>query len=125
MQNRKPAWWQLFLIVPVMLGLSLLEARHPVPGIAPELADMLLVLLSFSAMLAWVQTNLSVIEHEEIDKYKLQHNLKVTVYEPETARTEESNNLEVWQPMLSNDEPSRLPVAAFMKKEDENLWRPS
>ena len=123
MQQRKPAWWQLYLTVPIMLGLSVLESKFPVPGISPTLADLLIVLFAFSAMIVWVHINRGAIEYDEIQKDKSLDHLKVTVYEPQAEPREDEKDREHWQPDLSIQPENHLETIGLPEQEDEGTWQ--
>jgi hypothetical protein len=82
MQNRKPAWWQLFLLVPIMFVLLILEHYVPLPGVSAEIVDAGIVVLTFAAMLVWVHVNGGLLEQYEVDSDQASQDLKITVYEP-------------------------------------------
>ncbi len=81
-KTQKPAWWQLFVLVPLMFGLMVVEHLTPLPGISDEIVDVGIVAFTFVAMIGWVQVNGGVLERYEIDRDKSLDDLKITVYEP-------------------------------------------
>lgn len=91
MQNRKPAWWQLYLLVPIMGVLLLLEFLEPLPGVSPQLVFAGIVVLIFGAMLVWVHLNGGLLERYDADKGEPSQELKVTVYEPASKRESDGN----------------------------------
>jgi hypothetical protein len=91
MKNRKPAWWQLYLLVPIMGALLFSEYLAPLPGASPQIVDAGIVVLIFGAMLAWVQFNGGLIERDNMDKDKSSQDLKITVYEP-SSKTNGNGN---------------------------------
>ncbi len=91
MQNRKPAWWQLFLLVPIMVGLLLLEHYVPLPGVSAEIVDVGIVVFTFVGMLVWVHVNGGLLEWYEVNQDESSHDLKVTVYEPASKRKGDGN----------------------------------
>lgn len=84
MKTRKPAWWQLYAIFPLMFLLLGVEHWWPLPGVTAETADTGIVVLSFFAMLGWVQLNGGLIEHFDFDSDEYRRKLKISVYEPNT-----------------------------------------
>lgn len=82
MKNRKPAWWQLYLIFPGMFVLLGIERWWPVPWASAEITDAGIVVLSFIAALAWVQFNGGLLEQHDFDPNEYARSLKVTVYRP-------------------------------------------
>jgi hypothetical protein len=122
MQQQKPAWWQLYLIVPIMVGLAVLESKFSLPGISSELADLLIVFFAFSAMFVWVQINRGLIEYDEIQKDRSLDHLKVTVYEPPAQTEDEEKDQEHWQPNLSIQRETHLEFIGLSEPEDEDTW---
>jgi hypothetical protein len=92
MKQRKLAWWQLFALVPIMLGLMVIEQLAPLPGVSPEIVDVGIVLLTFGAMIAWVNINAGLLEWYYIEKDEMQDNFRVTVYEPKPHTSDEDSS---------------------------------
>ncbi len=100
MKTRKPAWWQLFLLVPVMLGLVGLEALKPLPGVSDQIVDAAVVVLFFGSVLEWVHMNGGLLETYSMEQDGA-CDFKVTVYSPQRSQAacpEEVANYEVPQP---------------------------
>ncbi len=74
MHKVKPAWWQLYILIPLMVGLVVLEQAMPVPGLAPQLVDVSIVLMVFGGMILWVQSNADRLQ----DHYMKQEELSST-----------------------------------------------
>jgi hypothetical protein len=91
MKTRKPAWWQLYLLVPTIFVLIAIEGLEPLPGISNNLADAGIVVLFFVVVLWWVHLNGGLLE-----RYYLQqdgnYNLQVTVYPPTAKPNDNGNN---------------------------------
>ncbi len=66
--RRKPNWWLLYLTVPLMLGLLVIEGRMPYPLVVHRIAEVVIVLLSFGLMFLWVRANEGGLIDEEIEK---------------------------------------------------------
>ncbi len=100
METRKPAWWQLYLFVPVMFGLIGLEAADPLPGVSGQAVVAGIVLVFFGAVLAWVHLNGGLLERWDTDDEDgSPSDLTVTVVEPVT-RNEEWTNYRVPTPAV-------------------------
>lgn len=68
MYERKPKWWTLYLLFPLMVGALFLV--H-VSGWAANLqsgADLAVILASFSAMAVWMRANEGAIERYEAEQ---------------------------------------------------------
>ena len=86
MQHRKPQWWQLFALVPLMFALLALEHLAPVPGVSDTVADAGIVVLTFVAMLGWVHLNEGLLEWYYGERDEASSDLKITVYEPASKK---------------------------------------
>ena len=82
MQHRKPAWWQLALLIPIMFGLMALDHVFPLASISDGNVDAGILILTFVAMLVWLNKNGGRLEWYYVDKDRALDNLKITVYEP-------------------------------------------
>jgi hypothetical protein len=90
MQSRKPAWWQLYLLVPIMFGLIALERLLPLPRASDAIVDAAIVVLTYGAMLFWVHINGGLLERYEMERDTSLRHLTMVVYEP-ICRTEDAN----------------------------------
>ncbi len=122
MQNRKPTWWQLYVIVPAMLGLGLLERQFPLPGISPELAEVLIVVSAFSAMIAWVRINRSTIEDTEAQTDHALEHLQVTVYAPHAQADDDAPKPTTWEPDWTIAAANCLKTPDTTSAVGENKW---
>ena len=68
--NRKPSWWLLYLTVPLLLGLLVLEARLSVQLVAHRILEFGIVLLWLGLMLVWVRANEGALIDEQVEKYQ-------------------------------------------------------
>ena len=82
MQSRKPAWWQLYIMVPIMFVLLAVEHWLSLPGVSPEAVDAAIVVFTFAGMLGWIHLNGGLLEWYEVDRDKSYYDLKITVHEP-------------------------------------------
>lgn len=56
-RSLRPKWWMLFLTVPLMLGLLVVEGHLPIPPAAHQIAEPAIVLAGFGLMGLWVSAN--------------------------------------------------------------------
>ncbi len=66
MTSHKPAWWQLYLLVPIMFGLMVLEHLAPLPRVSDQIVDTVIMALTFGAMLLWVKRNAANLEESSL-----------------------------------------------------------
>jgi hypothetical protein len=83
MKTRKPAWWQLYMLIPMMFVLLAFEHLVPLPGVSDVVVVAGIVVFTFASMLVWVHLNGGLLEWYEVDKDASFYDLKITVYEPE------------------------------------------
>ncbi len=75
----KPKWWRLYAIVPVMIGLLLLEAQWRLSSWEHKLAQLGIVLFALALVVLWSLSNLYalVIEDSADDSLSV-HPLPIT-----------------------------------------------
>jgi len=56
-QDRRPAWWQPLLLLPVMIGLVALEARAPFSEPVHTAATVGILVLTYTLVGLWVRAN--------------------------------------------------------------------
>jgi hypothetical protein len=61
----KPNWVLLYLTVPVMIGLLVVDALVPGPVLVHRIVEFGIVLAGFGLMAVWVQANAGAIQDEE------------------------------------------------------------
>jgi hypothetical protein len=121
-KEHKPAWWQLYILVPVMIGLILVEQLDPLPGIASEIIDLSVVVLTFGTMLAWMWINSGLIEFEEMEKDESLCYLNITLYDPQTDTSNEVGEPNLWLPSVSPHLANPIPVERRGEREDIEQW---
>jgi hypothetical protein len=121
-KERKPAWWQLYILVPVMLGLILVEQLDPLPGIASEIVDLSVVVLTFGTMLAWMRINSGLIEFEEMEKDESLRYLNITLYDPQSDTSNDLGESNLWTPSMIPHPANPIPVGRQGEQEDTEKW---
>lgn len=84
-QRPKPKWWQLFALLPVMIGLLMLEAQAAFSTEIHRIAQFLIVITFFGAAWLWVHANEVAIINERASKIRL-----IEMLDP--SEREETNN---------------------------------
>jgi hypothetical protein len=64
----KPNWWLLYLTVPLMIGLLILEGRLSSPPLVHQIMELGIVVVSFGLMAVWVQANAGALQEEATDR---------------------------------------------------------
>ncbi len=57
MKPAKPAWWQLYIVVPIMIGLFFVEHQIALSAFGHEVAQAVIVVLAFALMTLWLRAN--------------------------------------------------------------------
>lgn len=82
-QRRKPTWWMLYALLPLMLGLLWLISRLPLTPRENEIGDFIIVLFAFGMMLVWLRVNAGALMEDEIYS-NAPDELRVRVYPPQS-----------------------------------------
>ncbi len=97
---RKPAWWQLYLLIPVMALLLGAAQVDPLPGVSKSVTDILIIVFTFGSMGVWVWDNRDKLYEDYMNRYPVDEELKITVYEP-LAQQEKNRELSHGAPLLA------------------------
>jgi hypothetical protein len=120
MQTRKLAWWQLYLLIPIMFGLIGLEVVRPLPGVPSEAVVAGIVLLFFAAVLVWVHVNGGLLEWKAIDEEGSPDHFKVTVIGPDSAYDGWTNYQDPMPVLTSHEQSSSRERLTGEKRSD--IW---
>ena len=63
-QNRHPRWWQLSLLVPLMLELLFIEAKMSVPVWEHQMLELGVILLIFGVLAGWLGANRDALQNK-------------------------------------------------------------
>ncbi len=61
----KPAWWVLYLLVPLLGVLAFLDREFIVSVIGQEIAEVGIVVIVFGLMLLWIHANAQAIAEQD------------------------------------------------------------
>jgi hypothetical protein len=122
MKSRKPKWWQLYLLVPLMFVLFAAEHWIPLPGVSPDLADAGIVVFTFVAMLGWVHVNGGLLEWYEVDQDRSYYDLKITVYEPTSKSKGDGNGSDHSRSFAIPQSFAHVPDERSIKLKEEQKW---
>lgn len=96
-RERKPAWWQMFALVPLMLALLIGASQLNLPQWADEVVEIGIVLASFGGMLFWVHINTGPLEREAMEKDNAYDNLRVTIYDPGSRSDQDPDEMKQYE----------------------------
>ena len=67
-KTRRPPWWQLWVLVPVLGILGFLETGTPLTAVDHKLAEVGIVLLVFGLISLWLRANQAALVGEAYDE---------------------------------------------------------
>jgi hypothetical protein len=72
MQSKKqrPSWWLLYLSLPMLIGLFLIEMRLSLSDAGHRLAEIIIVLVIFGFIWVWLNANTGAIVQEDLEKWR-------------------------------------------------------
>lgn len=118
MRQHKPAWWQLYALVPLMVGLILIEHWDPFPGVASEVVALGIVVLTFGVMLAWMRLNSGVIEYDEMQRDNTFQHLRITVYDPQADSSQDAEKPNLWSRARLTNPANSISASRQEERED-------
>lgn len=121
MEQQKPAWWQLYLIMPVAFGSGVAEELAPLPGVSPQIVYVAIVVLAFVAMLVWVHANGGLLEWYYMDSDETGYDLKITVYDPKSKQLDENSSEAVQYQLYPTVK--RVRAGWYIEEKDDEKWR--
>jgi hypothetical protein len=121
-KQRKLAWWQLYLLVPIMIALVVIEQMAPVPGVSAQYVDIGIVALIYGLMLLWIHHNGGLLEYYYGDKEGSFQDLEITVYAPSTGNSSEGHDPSGGRPSRPLDLPRPFPWEELAEPEEEHNW---
>jgi hypothetical protein len=62
----KPKWWRLYTILPVAVGLLLIDSQLALPSLGHKLVEIGIVLLTSALLGTWVLANAAALEWGDI-----------------------------------------------------------
>lgn len=68
MRRRKPSWWLLYAIVPLMIGAFAWNVFYGVRGTFGVIIDIAILVGGFGMMLVWVDANQAAMLNEEYQR---------------------------------------------------------
>jgi hypothetical protein len=88
---RGPNWWQIYLLLPLLVALFLLEMRLPFSETGHEIAQLGILAIIFGLVHLWLRANASALRRMDMEEEKLRASRVVKIY---SVPRELANNLE-------------------------------
>lgn len=104
MRRRKPSWWLLYAIVPLMIGAFAWNVFYGVRGTVGGIIDIAILVGGFGMMLVWVDANQGAMWNEEYRRERESAARRL-------APTQEGRSLSQNQPRAA--QPEALPRTGF------------
>jgi hypothetical protein len=113
LDKSRPQWWQMFLLVPLMIVLLVLEGKVASPPPVHRFLQFGIVVVTFGLMALWVNMNQVTLFNEEFEKqtWTLERDLKPKVLQDPEMLPEEWTDLtrlSVPRPRSAKVSPGRI-----------------
>jgi hypothetical protein len=95
-EKQRPSWWLIYLSLPIMIGLFLIQIRLPLSDTEHRLVEFIILLVIYGSISIWLQANTGALIRE---------------------------NLEGWQAALREDSSPISPQSVRIVRENGNLNR--
>lgn len=79
MSVRKPAWWLLYLLIPLLIGLSILDQGLVLSLLGHEIVQFGILVVFFGLVVLWVRSNSAALVRKPTPNPLA---LIITVYDP-------------------------------------------
>jgi hypothetical protein len=68
-KKQRPSWWLLYLSLPMMIGLILVEMRQPLPETGHKMAEFVILLVIFGYIWLWSKANAGALIQEDLERW--------------------------------------------------------
>ena len=68
-KKQRPSRWLLYLSLPMMIGLFLLEMRLSLSDTGHRFAELIIVLIVFGSMSLWLKANTGALIQEDLERW--------------------------------------------------------
>ena len=69
-KKQRPPWCLLYLSLPMMIALILLEMRLPLSDTGHRFAELIIVLIVFGGMSLWLKANTGALIQEDLERWQ-------------------------------------------------------
>ena len=69
-KKKRPSWWLLYLTLPMMAGLFLLEMRLSLSKTGHRFAELIIVLVVFGSISLWLKANAGALIEEDLEGWQ-------------------------------------------------------
>jgi hypothetical protein len=69
-KKQRPSWWLLYLSLPIMIGLFLLEMRLSLSDTGHRFVELIIVLIVFGSMSLWLKANRGALIQEDLERWQ-------------------------------------------------------
>ena len=67
--KQRPSWWLLYISLPMMVSLFLLEMRLSLSDTGHRFAELIIVLIVFGSMSLWLKANTGALIQENLERW--------------------------------------------------------
>jgi hypothetical protein len=90
-KKQGPSWWLLYLLLPIMIGLFLIEIRLSLSDTAHKLAELLIFLVFLGSISLWLKANAGALVHEDLERWQPDIRTDLSPISPQPVRIVQKN----------------------------------
>lgn len=126
-KNARPKWWQLYLVLPLLIVLFILEVRLPFSTTEHEIAQLGILAVIYGLVHLWLRANRSAFYKMDIEKEKLRASRVVKIYEVPRSFANEFEDVYEHRPMfrITDHEIKNTLSDTFEMDTEEHMIDPS
>jgi hypothetical protein len=95
--KQQPSWWLLYLCLPLMIGLFLIEMRLSLTDTGHRLAEIIIILVVYGYMRIWLNANTGALIQEDLERWRAALNSDSSLVPPQSVTIVGTNeNLNPW-----------------------------
>ena len=79
-KTRGPRWWQLYAMLPLLVGLFLLEMRLPFSETGHVIAQLVILGIIFGLVHLWLRANASALRRMDMEEDRLRASRVIKIY---------------------------------------------
>lgn len=68
-KQQRPSWWLLYLSLPMVIGLFLIELRLSLSDTGHRLAELIIFLIALGSIWLWLKANTAALIQEDLEKW--------------------------------------------------------
>jgi len=107
-KKQRPSWWLLYLSLPMMIGLFLIEMHLSLSDTGHRLAELIIILVVYGSISLWLKANTGALIQEDLERWRAALRTDSSPISPQSVRIVRGNgNL--------NRQPRRVQESIFRR----------